>query len=372
MKRQAQDLRDKTSRTVGLTSAERKENFELADEIDKKALMVRERPIYGPDSPHSFFQDFVAARGRTRDLRAQERIQHQLAAEQRAISTTTLGGVVPTIPLWANEIIIAAVHNAAPLYAALEHVPLPDQGVTIEWSKYTAGASAQVQATENSALTEGGGSTPAISFDSEPFSTVASYIDVSFQLVDRTGGLLDQQIGRDLGLAYGSLVEGELWTGSGTGGHIRGLTNASPSTSVAAGSTTAVSQLSAVYNCLQQAAVALGGIRPDVLAVHPRRSAWWYQTTVGAAAPWVPGGVTLVESAASPTNLGGGTEDRPHFLRADRVQIATDGPQVEFHNQAAGTALTGRYIIKGYLAFATAARPEAISRITGLTSPVFP
>jgi hypothetical protein len=374
MKRQAQDLRDKTARTVGLTSAERKENFDLADDIDKKALSVRERPVYGADSPHSYFLDFMASRGRVPDRLAQERIQHQLAAEQqqRAISTTTLGAIDPVLPLWTAEAIIGAVHNAAATYAALTKVPLPEQGTVVEWSKYSAGASAQVQATENSALTEGGGSTPAISFDSEPFSTVASYLDISYQAIDRSGGYLDQQIALDLGFGYGSLVEGELHTGSGSGGHIRGLANAAPTTSVAASSQTAASELSAVWNCYQQTAVALGGVKPDLLIVHPRRSAWWYQSVVGAPAPWVPGGVQLVESAAAATNLGGGTEDRPHFLRADRVPLATDGPTFEYHPQGAGTSLTGRFVIHGYLAFATAARPEAMGRITGLTTPAFP
>src|SRR5439155_9582623 len=106
-------------------------------------------------------------------------------------------------------------------------------------------------------------------------------------------------------------------------------------------------------------AVLALGHAPDILAVHPRRSNWLRQAVAGAPAVFVPPGVELVESPQAPSNLGAGTnEDWPFFISRAAVPLATDGPQVSVHEQATGNALEARFVIRGYLAVATAARPE--------------
>jgi hypothetical protein len=141
-------------------------------------------------------------------------------------------------------------------------------------------------------------------------------------------------------------------------------------TSVAASGQTAANQLGALWNCFQQTTMALGRA-PDILAAHPRRSAWLAQAVAGAPMDFVPDGVQLVESPSAPSNLGGGSEDHPFFLNRAAVPLATDGPQIQFQTRPRGTELVTRVTIHGYLAFATAVRPEAAGKVTALTTPTF-
>jgi hypothetical protein len=163
----------------------------------------------------------------------------------------------------------------------------------------------------------------------------------------------DAQIAGDLGAAFAAKLESELWVGTGSSGRIRGLTQASPGTTVTAGGVTVANQLGAIFNCYQQLTVALGR-PPDLLAVHPRRAAWWAQSVAGAPAKYVPDGVTLVASPAAPSNLGSGTnEDNPHFLVRDVVPLAIDPPSIDVQPQQSGTSMTARAILVCYCAFAT-------------------
>jgi hypothetical protein len=349
---------------------ERTEAVEGREE-DMRRLRLRMRDVdpYAPRSPHSYFQDraAVAVQGMP-NPEAEERLnRHRSATEKRAVSTAALGGIVPTLPGWILQAIETAVHKTAPLYAALEKIPLPEQGTTIQFVKFTAGAAAAAQSSENAALST---QDPASSTDAEPFSTVATYVDASFATRDRSGGLADLLIAQDLGQAYGEKVESELWVGTGSSGRIRGLTQASPTTSVAAGGQTLPQNLGALFNCFQQSTMALGHA-PDILAVHPRRAAWLRQAVAGAPAVFVPPGVELVESPQAPSSLGGGSEDWPFFISRAAVPLATDGPQVSVHEQATGNALTARFVVRGYLAFASAARPEGMGKVTALTTPTF-
>ena len=345
--------------------------FQSKADQTREALSVRLSDIspYGPDSENSYFLDLAAANRRSADPMATERLARSRSVNgQRAVSTSTLGGVIATMPAWVDQAIEAAVHKAAPLYDALEKIPLPEEGVTIQWFKPTAGSAATAQASENSSVAS---SDPAASGDAEPFSTVAASLDVSFQSRDRSGGAVDRWIGLDLGQAWGEKVEVDLWQGPGSAGRIRGLENASGVTSVAAGGQTAANQLGALYNCFQQTWAAFGR-QPDILTMHERRYGWLAQAVAGAPMDFGPDGVQLVVSPGGSTNLGGGSnEDRPHFLARSAVPLATNGPQVSVHAQATGNALMARFVISGYLAFATAARPEAIGRITNLTTPTF-
>jgi hypothetical protein len=342
----------------------------VAETVARQRIAVRDVSPYGPRSEHSFFQDSFASR-KGMDPQARERLNRSRAAkakETRAVSSSTLGGIVPVLPRWIEQAIETAVHKAAPLYAALEKIPLPTQGTTVQFVKFTAGGAAVAQSSENATVTT---QDPASSTDGEPFSTVATYTDVSFQVRDRSGGMADYLLAQDLGQAYGEKVESELWVGTGSSGRIRGLTQASPTTSVATGGQSASNQLGVIWNTYQQCWNALGHA-PDVLTMAPRRAAWLAQAVAGAPMDFVPDGVTLVPSPQAPTNLGPSTtEDRVFFVSRAAVPLATDGPQVSVHEQAVGNALQARFVIAGYLAFATAARPEGLAVITGMTTPTF-
>jgi hypothetical protein len=336
-----------------------------------RRTILSDRTPYGRGSPHSFFYDLAASRRDLPDQEAVERLNRQRSAaekEKRAISTTTLGGISPTIPVWLDATIEAAVRSSAPLYASLTRLPLPPQGVVVQFQKYTAGSSGQVQASENSTVTV---NDPAVTAVSEPFSTLMAEVDYSYQVHDRGGDLADRQIAQDLSAAFGAKIESELWVGTGSGGRIRGLTQASPTTSVAVSSTTAAGNVGGIWNLFQQFTTAYGK-QPDLLAVAPRRYAFWEQMVVGAPATMIPQSVQLVVSPQAPTNLGGGTnEDRPYFLFRDAVPLVTNPPTIDVQLQQAGTSLQAKAILHAYAAFATAARPEAMGVLTGLVSATF-
>jgi HK97 family phage major capsid protein len=326
---------------------------------------------YSAGSEHSYFADLGLAHLRKLPD-AQERLDKDRRwQEQRAVTTTTLGGLVPGsggLPLWAAEAFEAAVRASAPLYTSLMKIPLPPEGVTIQFVHATAGTSAAAQGTENTALTE---TDSAVSFVNEPFSTVGAYQDYSFHASDRSTGEVDLQLARDLGAAIAAKVESELFLGPGTGGRIRGLDAATGITTKTAAAQTFADFLLKSNDAYQTVTTTLGR-PPDILVLHPRRAAWLRASSTGVPiAGLFPPGVTIVESPASPATLGGGTEDWSWYLRRDALPLATDGINIEFHTQAQGTTLTTRCLAYQYLAFATALRPEAIAVIKAYTPPAF-
>ena len=161
-----------------------------AERVERVALRVRARPVYGRDSEHSYFRDRALTASRVPNPLAAERLNlhraHEererrgpLGAETRAITSSALGGVVALEPLWVLGTLMAAVRSAAPLYDALLKLPLPDQGTTIQFSKFTTGATTAVQNPENWAVSI---TDAVVAFDNEPLSTIAGAVEYSFQL----------------------------------------------------------------------------------------------------------------------------------------------------------------------------------------------
>jgi hypothetical protein len=103
---------------------------------------------YGPRSEHSYFADIALAKNRKLpDALARLAANAKAAAEreERAVTTGTMGGLVPGgsgLPLWADAALSAAVRSSAPLFDALLKIPLPPEGVEIQFAHFTAGTSA--------------------------------------------------------------------------------------------------------------------------------------------------------------------------------------------------------------------------------------
>jgi hypothetical protein len=122
-----------------------------------RQTILRDRTPYGRGSEYSFFHDLAASRTEVPDVLAVERLNRQRGAaakEQRAITTSTMGGIVPIQPLWTEGVIMEAVRSGAPLYQALTKLPLPPQVVTVQFSKFSAGSAAQVQNPEHHGLSQ--------------------------------------------------------------------------------------------------------------------------------------------------------------------------------------------------------------------------
>jgi hypothetical protein len=339
---------------------------------------------YGQQSRYSFFADLalVSHRG---EPSAKERLNRELAGrerllkeqpELRAVLSGTLGGIVPGgsgMPAWTAEAVAAAVRSAAPLASALLRIPLPPEGNSVQFGKFSAGTTGAVQNPEASSITEGGGTAPAVAFDSEPFSTIATWIGVSFQAVDRSGGEVDQQIAADVGAAYGSKLEAELFVGTGSSGRIRGLNAASWGTTKTVAAQTLADFLLKFHDAFQSATVALG-MPPDLAVFHPRRLAILQaQSGNVRLAEILPSNLQIIASPAASSNLGGGTnEDWTFLINRDSTPLVTDPPSVEAQVQGgSGGALQVNYVIHGYSAFASARRPEGLAVVKGATTPTF-
>lgn len=340
-----------------------------------RPLTVRERSPYGERSEHSWFLDQAAA---AQDLAARERLaRHQAAPERRAVNTQIVGGLVSFSGVtWADEEIAAAARSAAPLLAALEHHPLPETGTAVPWATIRpATSAAQVQASDNVGLVAPT-SDPAIAVTLGPLATIAEYIDFTFQSRDRSGGELDRQIATEMASLYAAKLEGELWVGTGASGRVLGLVNvAGVNASTVSGQTLALTA-NQVTNMWQQVATSLGRL-PELVAMAPRRAAILDAATDALGLPLsglVPPGCELVVSPAAPANLGGGTNE-DWIIVAHRVAapIAAGPVEVEWHAEgpAAGTNLTGRFLMHGYISFGSSRRPEGIGLVKGLTPPTF-
>lgn len=343
-------------------------------------MAVRAIEPYGPDSPHSYFQDLVRSHTNVnRDRLALDRIARhravieQARAEQRAVGTGTLGAIVPGasgLPLWVAEAFAAAARSAAPLYTALDAVPMPEQGLSVPIAKTTVAGTAAVQ-TENSPVALG---SLTVALDSEPISTIASGYQYSFQSSDRGGAPFDRMVAADLGAQWYALLEFELFQGTGSGGRIRGLDAMTAGTNVTVTSqifsTAAGGQLASVWNAYQQVALALGQ-PPDLTVVAERRLAWWQSQSPNVAVTSILPG-TVVASPGAATNLGGGTEDWVFLVNRASMPLFTsaypDGPTLEVDAQASGSTLTADVTVRAYAAFATNRRPEGVGIVKGITA----
>src|SRR5205823_4714290 len=118
--------------------------------------------------------------------------------EARAISSSTLGGLVPsTIPPWVAEAVAYGVRSGAPLATALERLDLPPVGMNAAWAKVTTGATVTNQTAENTAMTASADVVVASATD--PLKTISAYADFSAQAQELSGGWFDRVIGEELG-----------------------------------------------------------------------------------------------------------------------------------------------------------------------------
>jgi hypothetical protein len=341
----------------------------------------RWRTPYGPRSEHSWVRDSAAAT--INDVEAKDRLEaygrwrRDQPKEARAISTTTVGGLIPsTIEPWVAEAVAYGLRSTAPLALALERLDLPPVGMNAAWAKVTTATTVPAaQSAQNSALTQSADT--AIGSTTDPLQTIGSFVDFSSQSQEMSGGWFDNVIGEELGRAFGTRLETQLWSGTGSGGQIQGFqTMTGSSSSTVAGQSLA--QVTAkIQDQYQQVFTNLGSA-PDLLAMHPRRYANLMQGTNALGLAFddaVADSLTIVASPAASVNLGATTnEDWILVLNRAAVPLVRDPePNIEFHNQgpSAGTNLTFRWLIYAYLTLGVSRRPEGVGLVKGATTPSF-
>jgi hypothetical protein len=345
-----------------------------------KPLTVTERSPYGATSEHSWVLDMAAQKlDLNTDPLARERLNRARAAgdrEERAISTSTLGGLLPTsIEPWVSEAVAYGLRSTAPLAAALERLDLPPVGMNAAWAKTTTATTVTNQASQNAALTVS--TDPVVGSVTDALQTIGAYVDFSAQTRELSGGWTDMVIGEELGRAFGARLESELWSGTGSSGRFTGFTQMTGNSSSTVAGQTLANITAKINDQFSQVSVNLGST-PDLIAMHPRRYANLAQGTNALGLPFedsLPDALTIVISPAAPTNLGASTNEDWILVmnRASTPLVRNAQPNLEFQNQgpSAGTNLTFRWLVYSYVTLGVSRRPEGVGLIKGATTPSF-
>ena len=347
----------------------------MAPKVARRVL-TSERSPYGPDSEHSWILDRAATAGNGVDPLADQRLNRARAAaeiETRAIGSSTLGGLIPSvIEPYVAEAVAYGVRTTAVLATALLRLDLPPVGMNVAWAKVTTPATVTNQTAENAALTASADAVVGSATDA--LGTIGASLDFSAQSQERSGGWFDRVIGEELGRAYGARLEQQVFQGTGASGQLKGLgVMAGSSSSTVSGQTLPLT-VNKIADQYQQVSTNLGQA-PDLVAMASRRYAA-LEAATGAlgleATGLIPRGCDLAVSPGSPVNFGS-SEDWIFMLRRDAVPlVANQQPEVSIQTQGSSAgALTFRFVIYGFCALGVSRRPEGVGIVKGLTAPTF-
>jgi HK97 family phage major capsid protein len=254
--------------------------LETDNENLRAQLEVREKPIYGPHSTHSWFADLVRAQhpGHGLDgdggsgaaaerLSRHNRYQHaedgrrlallraeaeyaaeralsrspQEAAllrrwqdrggelfemhqdlrdlERRALNRTDGTGGYFAPPGWLVDRFVHAPRAGAPFAALWQRLPMPPGISSINLPRFKAGEESGAM-TDGASVPSGGGTDSALTAD---LITIAAQTDISLQWLDQTPAPVDETLGADMAEDFQIQLDGQLLLGSGSSGQAQGV-----------------------------------------------------------------------------------------------------------------------------------------------------
>lgn len=362
--------------------------------------IVSEPRTYTENSGNSFIADAFNAQFRN-DYAANERLARHTreeSIERRDVGTSNFSGLV--IPQYLVDLAAPYARAGRPTadFATNKHA-LPAAGMTINISRMTTGTSADIQASENSAVSETNADDTLLTID---VRTIAGQQDLSKQVIERGTGV-DSFVVQDLVRAWHTQLDNQILNGAGTSGTILGLRNTSGINSVTY--TDAAPTVAALYPKLADAYQQIQTgvfMNPTHWIMHPRRLAFLLSavdqqdrplvlpalngpmnavaTGAGAASYGNSGytmmGLPIIVDANVITNGGSGTdEDEIYCVTAPELHLweqAGSPFALSFDATGAGS-LTVKSVVYGYSAFSAGRYPAAASKIsgTGLVAPTF-
>jgi len=367
----------------------------------EKATLVRvvEEPLtYAEQADTSFFRDLYASQFH-HDPVAQGRIARHAAemeVEYRDSSTSSFAGLV--VPNYLTDLAAALARASRPFADLCTPLPLPTDGMSISVSRVTTGATAAVQATENSSLSEQDIDDTILTLD---IRTVGAQQDTSRQALERGTGI-DALIMADLSSAIATVLDEGCIYGDGTSGALLGLNNISGKNDVTYtdGSPTVAEFYPKLMDAVQQ--INSGRYAgPDLIIMHPRRAAWLFAAVGSDSRPivlptaGVPSnamgtgpvtgyglnglqlaGIPVVSDANISTTGGAGSDEDSVFVvrRADMLLFESPGaPSMVRMDQTLGGQLTVKIVGFQYACAMFGRYPTAISKVsgTGLVAPSF-
>lgn len=362
-------------------------------------VRVKEEPLtYAQDSSTSFFRDIYNSQ-MNHDPQAQARISRhsdEMKVEYRDGSTSNYAGLV--VPQYLTDLAAELARAGRPFANLCTSLPLPNDGMTINISRVTTGATAAAQATENSAVSEQDIDDTLLTVD---VRTISGQQDISRQALDRGTGI-DSLIMADLSGAIATSLDDGIINGAGTSGTLLGLKNITGINAVTftSGSPT----VALLYPKLLDAIQKINSNRfagPDLIIMHPRRAAFMAASVDGQSRPLVlpqanvpsnamgtgpvagygstgmqVAGIPIVTDANIQTDAGSGNNEDNIFVvrRADMLLFESPGaPSMVRMDQTLGGNLTVKMVAWQYACFIGGRYPASISMIsgTGLVTPTF-
>jgi HK97 family phage major capsid protein len=363
-------------------------------------LQVSEPDMYMRGG-RSFFADLYAAQLKE-DVAARNRIEmhHTYELEKRAITSSTVGGIIP--PAYLVDLYAKASRNGRVLADQMNGQPLPDVGMSLIVPRLTQGLAAGVQATENTTVST---QDPTETDLTVPVRTIAGYSPVSRQTIERAA-YSDQILMEDLIARYWAQLDTQCISGSGSSGQILGVLNTSNVSASTASTATVAGIYPKIADVIQQVNTATGGLgyTCDKIILHPRRWGWLTAQLDSSNRPlMVPEGgsqgvgfnvIAVGESsgyggpvgrmhglpvftdANIPVALGSGTNEDRIIVFASGVQHLWERPEdpvtLSFE-QTGATSLQVNLICYGYAAATFGRYPPAAGVVSGggLVTPVF-
>jgi hypothetical protein len=356
--------------------------------------VTRAEPVYRPDGPHSLFRDMAIvsmsrhgidqaiAEGRVpvtdRGLphfidgsvaEVEARI-HRHGREMRDV-TAAGDGAGFQIPYYFGTAVDLAARGTTKTFDVTTRRPMPEYGQEIDVPRTTTGVTAAVYE-ENAAITE---TDIASTTTQSPVVTLAAEVEVSWQLLERSRGLVDQVGATDATAALGATLDVQLLTGSGSNGEMTGLLSQSGITeSTWTDANPTVAEFRTEAYALQRDVIVASGREPDVMIWHPTRAAWsWSGTDASVTRQTVAQDfpATGVMMTAVPTALGSGTnEDRLILLHRESVYLYASPVKYQVFTDPLSANGTVRLQARMYAALAVRT-PSAVGvlRGTGMVTP---
>ena len=371
-----------------------------AKELAPNATIVRvgrEELTYRADTAHSFLRDAYSAEVRG-DFAARQRIERhmvEMATEHRASDTGAFSGLV--VPQYLTDQVAPFARAGRPFADAVRNLPLPAEGLSVNISRVTTGATAAAQATENSSVSSTDMDDTLLTV---PVRTISGQQDVSRQAIERGTGI-DTVVIQDLLNAYATQLDSQIINGAGTSGTHLGVLATSGVNSVTFTSASPTAAL--LYPKIADAVQRVNSNRfmpANLIVMHPRRWAFLLASVDSSNRPLITPsagnglntmgnggntgagvvgqimGIDVVVDANIATNTGAGTnQDSIIVCYAPDLCLweQTGAPMQLRFEQTLGGQLTIKLVAFGYSSFTAGKYPAGVSVITGtgLTSPAF-
>ena len=367
---------------------------------EPRVTVTKSEEIYRRYGKYSYFQDLYRAK-ETSDRDAIERLHRnnslslerdKSAGELRAISTTNSQGGEFVPPLWIESEFVRLARPRRVTADLMQNEVLPGGTDVINIPKVNTGSAVGAQSAQNSAITEQDLTTTSVS---SPVVTIAGGQTVSLQLLEQSPISVDKLILEDLAADYSTKLDGQVLSGSGTGGNLTGLLTMPGTTQVSySQATPALAGPGGLYSAVAESIASIHSARfapADCIIMHPRRWAWALAQVDNENRPlMIPQGsvvnamgisteivaqgsagtmlgLPVFLDAVMPTNSGGGTnQDSIIVARAEDLVLWESAIRAEAFQQTYASNMSVFCRLYAYSAFIGSRYPQSIAVITGV------